>query len=448
MKISACIIAKNEEKNLPRLLKSLKDKFDEIVLIDTGSTDKTVDIAKSFGCKVFHHRWNGFADARNRAVKEATGDWLWHFDADFELEEEEFKKALVILKQAPETVDGFAIGVRNFSKDGRVKAISSHIFIHRRGIEWKGKVHETPCVKSVVGIPVFVNHYGYSDEETLLKKAQRNLALLKEEIKNLEKGTNDYNYKLFYLVQTYALLSSKNPKYLKKAKHYAEEFLRGAEDDFDSYGFFLLFMYSYYVRILWQEEDFNRLKQVIAHVNSLNLILPELFFIEYKLSRQEEKYKQALTALLKTAESLDAFEKNPFSFRWSGASECLPIFEREILKEKPIPVSEKELEELRSAWKKNKGRNLGLLLFWLEPDFRRKKSLLKKLTLKYNDAFLNALLFYFLVSANEREEVKKLATLNLRFSPLFAAQAAEWERNREKALNLLSSFLFNRCFSS
>ncbi|MEO2069246.1 MAG: glycosyltransferase family 2 protein, partial [Desulfurobacteriaceae bacterium] len=167
MKISACIIAKNEEKNLPRLLKSLRGKFEEIILVDTGSEDRTVEIAKEYGCKVVKHEWNGFADARNRAIAEATGDWIWHFDADFELEEEEYKKALVYLKNVPDSVDAVLIGVKNFDKFGKVKSISSHIFIHRNKpkIKWVGKIHETPNVEFAIGIPIFVNHYGYADEK-------------------------------------------------------------------------------------------------------------------------------------------------------------------------------------------------------------------------------------------------------------------------------------------
>lgn len=69
MKVSACIIAKNEEENLPRLLKSLAGKFDDIVLVDTGSTDKTKEIAREYGCRVYEIPWSGFADARNAAVR-------------------------------------------------------------------------------------------------------------------------------------------------------------------------------------------------------------------------------------------------------------------------------------------------------------------------------------------------------------------------------------------
>ncbi|TCK06637.1 glycosyltransferase family 2 protein [Phorcysia thermohydrogeniphila] len=400
MKISACIIAKNEEKNLPRLLKSLKGKFDEIVLVDTGSTDRTKEIAKSYGCKVVEHEWNGFADARNRAVKEASGDWLWHFDADFELEDLEFKKALSAMQRAPKEVDAFAIGVKNFGRNGEIKAISSHIFIHRAGIEWKGKVHESPKAKLVIGIPVFVNHYGYADPKLLFKKGERNLNLLLEELQELPKGSKEYNYKLFFLVQTYNLLSAKDKSYLSKALSAAEEFLRAAKDNFSDYGFFLVYMYNYYLQLLWKTNRRKEAEKILNHVFSLNINLPEFFFFAYKIFREKGNSAKAFDYILQVAKQLDIINSNPFVSSWGNASECLPAFENEILTP-PFSISSKNMEKLREEWKKNKGRNLGLLLYWFEANKTEKIKILRKLSLRYGDSFI-----YKLFLLNKLQEEK------------------------------------------
>ena len=75
--ISLCMIVKNEEENLPRCLDSVRDVVDEIVIVDTGSTDRTVEIAESYGAKVFYHPWEGsFSKARNYSLKYATCDWI------------------------------------------------------------------------------------------------------------------------------------------------------------------------------------------------------------------------------------------------------------------------------------------------------------------------------------------------------------------------------------
>lgn len=86
--ISLCMIVKNEEKNLPRCLDSVKDVVDEMIIVDTGSSDKTKEIARSYGAKVFDFKWiDDFAAARNYSLEKATGEWILVLDADEELEE-------------------------------------------------------------------------------------------------------------------------------------------------------------------------------------------------------------------------------------------------------------------------------------------------------------------------------------------------------------------------
>ncbi|TAF02174.1 MAG: glycosyltransferase [Nostocales cyanobacterium] len=83
MKLSLCMIVKNEEAALPRCLGSVQNVVDEIVVLDTGSTDKTPDIAQQFGAKVHYFQWcNDFSVARNEALKYVTGDWVLVLDAD------------------------------------------------------------------------------------------------------------------------------------------------------------------------------------------------------------------------------------------------------------------------------------------------------------------------------------------------------------------------------
>ncbi len=89
MKISLCMIVKNEETTLPRCLGSVKGFVDEIVVLDTGSTDKTPQIAEQFGAKVYYFTWNNnFSSARNQALKYVTGDWILVLDADETLRSE------------------------------------------------------------------------------------------------------------------------------------------------------------------------------------------------------------------------------------------------------------------------------------------------------------------------------------------------------------------------
>jgi glycosyltransferase involved in cell wall biosynthesis len=80
------MIVKNEEACLERCLKSVCDHVDEIIIVDTGSTDGTVEIAKSYGARIYHHPWeNDFSKHRNQSLSYATGGWIFQLDADEEL---------------------------------------------------------------------------------------------------------------------------------------------------------------------------------------------------------------------------------------------------------------------------------------------------------------------------------------------------------------------------
>ena len=87
--LSVVIITFNEEANLARTLESVKplvaDGKGEIIVVDSGSTDRTVEIAKSFGAKVFIEEWKGYAAQKNSAIDKATGDWVLTLDADEEV---------------------------------------------------------------------------------------------------------------------------------------------------------------------------------------------------------------------------------------------------------------------------------------------------------------------------------------------------------------------------
>jgi glycosyltransferase involved in cell wall biosynthesis len=80
---SLCMIVRDEEQDLAECLESVADLIDEIVVVDTGSTDRTCDVARHFGARVFNFPWvDSFAAARNESLRHATGDWTFWLDAD------------------------------------------------------------------------------------------------------------------------------------------------------------------------------------------------------------------------------------------------------------------------------------------------------------------------------------------------------------------------------
>lgn len=86
LRISLCMIVKNEESSLGRCLESIKDEVDEVIIVDTGSTARTVEIAKEYTDKVyFHPRQNSFSEAQNHSLRYATVDWIFQINTDEEL---------------------------------------------------------------------------------------------------------------------------------------------------------------------------------------------------------------------------------------------------------------------------------------------------------------------------------------------------------------------------
>lgn len=97
MKLSAAIMTFNEERNLERTLKALADICDEIVIVDSGSTDRTKEIAENYKARFIHQPWLGYGKQRNTAIESCNGKWILAVDADEELSPELKQKILEII---------------------------------------------------------------------------------------------------------------------------------------------------------------------------------------------------------------------------------------------------------------------------------------------------------------------------------------------------------------
>lgn len=114
MSLSICIITFNEEVNIRRTLESVKDFADEIIIVDSGSTDTTTTIAQSFGAKVYVESWKGFAAQKNSALAKASGDWILSLDADEEVSRELAASIKSVFQQgAKPAFDAYTMNRRN-----------------------------------------------------------------------------------------------------------------------------------------------------------------------------------------------------------------------------------------------------------------------------------------------------------------------------------------------
>src|SRR3954453_6383457 len=187
--LSLCMIVKDEEEMLPRCLAAAKPAVDEMIVVDTGSTDRTVEIAESFGARILHHEWTGdFAAARNVSLEAATGDWIVWLDADEVLVAEDADK---LRKLAGQTWrEAFYLVETNFTGDIEDGTAVTHnalrLFRNRPEYRLSGRLHEQMAhnlpgylAERVAHTQVRIEHYGYLGVVRESKdKARRNLELL------------------------------------------------------------------------------------------------------------------------------------------------------------------------------------------------------------------------------------------------------------------------------
>ncbi|MCW3795511.1 glycosyltransferase [Paenibacillus sp. LS1] len=200
--VSLCMIVKNEEQYIARCLESVKNMVNEIVIIDTGSTDATIDIAKKYTTNIYSFDWvNDFSAARNFAINHAKSDYILVMDADEYLEEDvDLQKDLI------KDYDYYVFNIKNHMKFNRSFTHTAvRMFRNHVGLKYENRLHEHLNIlesnsKYVGDVSACtIEHVGYMDEEILEeKKYKRNLPLMKLEVKE-----HPTAYNLFNMGKTY-----------------------------------------------------------------------------------------------------------------------------------------------------------------------------------------------------------------------------------------------------
>lgn len=224
--ISVCIIAKNEEKHIEECCRRLKPYGLEIVLVDTGSTDHTVELARKYTDSIYRFDWcNDFSAAKNYAMQKASHDWILSLDCDEYIEALDMDTLQQCMEQYPQSAGRILIRNR-FTENGQTayEQVRVSRFINRKFFQFEGTVHEqlapkqvssdrtsagntsadvSSVPKHVYNAPVTILHVGYDgSEEEMQAKSRRNIALLERELES--QGADPYLY--FQLGQSYRKL--------------------------------------------------------------------------------------------------------------------------------------------------------------------------------------------------------------------------------------------------
>ena len=191
-RLSVCMIVKNEERFLGQCLASVKDIADELIVIDTGSTDRTVEIAREHGAQVGHFEWcNDFAAARNASIAPATGDWILFLDADEELSPAEKTELPRLLIQTQ--ISLYRLPLINTHQGEKSQSYVPRLFRNPPGLMFYGCVHEgvlsfiektcNPWQLSIDFCNLKILHHGYDPAVMQERnKIQRNHDLLRNAI--------------------------------------------------------------------------------------------------------------------------------------------------------------------------------------------------------------------------------------------------------------------------
>ncbi len=211
MSLSVCLIAKNEEENLQRVLNSFESVADEIILTDSGSTDDTVQLAKKLGAKVSHFAWcDDFSAARNFCFSQARGDWIFWIDADEKLLPDSVDELRQCLSH--ENVFAYLILRQDLIDLSRPNLYSEmwqpRLFRNHQNIHLLGRIHEhfQPSLSELAvqrgqvvdTCQVRIRHYGYAGPKKI-EKLERSLRLLELELQ-------ERPGQLYYQIELYRTL--------------------------------------------------------------------------------------------------------------------------------------------------------------------------------------------------------------------------------------------------
>ena len=303
--LSICMMVKNEAGNLPRCLESLKPLMtavsSELIVVDTGSNDDTVEIARRYTDKIYFHPWNNnFSEMRNITIGYATGRWLLIIDADEELLSHQ-SLVKFLNKKHPADIVGAAMFVRNHTSDTQWVVLNSpRIFRNDGKMHYKGAIHNTPVI--VGGIEVtdaIIAHYGYlsTDKDLMERKFQRTSTILKSE---LERDPDNIYY-LFQLSTTYAMHNDNEESLAEIVKAY--ELLK---KDANPKGY--VYVYCQYAKCCVNTGRDQKAEEICLEGIGLEEEYLDLYFFLAQAQANNEKYNAAIDSFEKFLSLVDNFD--------------------------------------------------------------------------------------------------------------------------------------------
>lgn len=293
-RVSLCMIVRNEAHQLADCLEPVAGLFDEIIVVDTGSSDGTPEVAARYATRVVSRPWcDDFSAARNESLQHATGEWIFWLDADDRLDAKNVGRLRELLMQL-EPRAAYLMETVCLSRDvAEGERLVSHLRLFPRDerLHWEGRVHEQvrPCPSTLgyelVLAPVQILHTGYVDQATAARKLHRDIRLLRMDyaVDPTNPGT------LLHLGLAYARLGQ-----LDQARHYLEQVLQQATWPCD----YLRRVYATLSELALQQGRFD---EVLAHTAAGLAMFPADQYLRYQQAEalyELDRYEEARKLLI------------------------------------------------------------------------------------------------------------------------------------------------------
>lgn len=308
MIISALCMVKNEATNLPRYLQNMRDVADELVVVDTGSTDNSMVIARNAGAVVYQYPWqNDFSKARNYALQHVRGDVIIFLDADEYYPDEVLPKLRLLIQSDMHNMKvGGLMAPRvdlDTERDNAYIDESKQCRIFRRGSRYRGSIHEQLILpKGMIMLHderLLFYHTGYSTS-VVAEKLRRNLFLLEKKMKANEYTLDPMDFR--YLMDCYYGLGDMEKAFAMSSKCLAYRMELAAE-----------ISYIYKIRVksavfagFPQKLVLQILQEAVQYDKGYFLLLTGLYFYE---QGEKEKFLPYLMAGMEVAAK--ASKNNP-----------------------------------------------------------------------------------------------------------------------------------------
>lgn len=298
--VSLCMIVKNEEKYLTKCLNSVKDIVDEMIIVDTGSNDRTVEIARSFGAKLYFYKWNNsFSDARNESLKYASKDFILIMDGDDEFcsgDIDKFKKLINgnLDENAVYLFETYSYCGSSVEENNITINLNPRLFKNNHGFKYAGEIHNQLVNKQYevkdISENIRIYHYGYLDDIMKKKdKKNRNIPILKEQLrKDPQNKFAHFNIGTEYFVENN----------LEKAlEHYYE-----AYKDFNPYSGFGYFLVIRMMVINYNLGEYEKVLEIADDNAKYYPQLTDLHFVKAMVYNALNKPTLEIKALKKCIE--------------------------------------------------------------------------------------------------------------------------------------------------